>query len=308
MKNKLLIKLIYLTIIGILSINAQAQKNQNNYLDKIDFWKQESFNKKIKEVITERNEYFDDYSRDKQPKKLKTQTISKLVFSKSGKLMTQLEQKSSFLSSKKHKNNKKISYEYDAKLLLKKERTYTNLDSLTLEPTDTSQYSLKIYHYDSKGILNECLEYNNSKILILKTIVSVDTLKNKLEISKKGNNHSFNQTKAVYHFDMNSNLIEITYYNGSQIKGKYTFVYDTFGKKKEEKYKAFDSHFESMERFKYNKFGHIEEVSRNSNIDPCDKTFYTYTFDKNKNWLTKDIKNDTGIVVKAYIRKIVYYK
>jgi len=308
MRNKLLIKLFYIAIIGILSINVQAQKNQNNYLDKIDFWKQESFNKKIKEVITEHNEYLDDYSRDKQPKKLKTQTISKLVFSKSGKLMTQLEQKSSFLSSKKHKNNKKISYEYDAKLLLRKERTYTNLDSLTLEPLDTSQYSLKIYNYDSKGILNECLEYNNSKILILKTIVSVDTLKNNLEISKKGNNHNFNQTKAVYQFDMNSNLIEITYYNGNQIKGKYTFVYDTSGKKKEEKYKAFDSHFESMERFKYSKFGHIEEVSRNSNIDPGDKTFFTYTFDKNQNWLTKDIKNGTGIVVDAYIRKIVYYK
>lgn len=306
MRNKFLLNLFYVAIIGVLSINVQAQKTQNNFLDKIDYWKQESFNKKVKEVVTQHNEYSDDYSSDQQPKKLKAQTISKLSFNKSGKLMSQLDQKSSFMGSRSYKNYKKTSYEYNATLLLKKERTYTNLDSLSLEPKDTALYSLKVYNYDSKGILKECLEYNNFKVLIFKTIVSLDTLKNNLEISKKGNSYS-NQSKAIYHFDTNYNLIETTFYNGTQLKGKYTIVYDASGRKAEERYQAYDSHFESMERFKYNKQGFIEELRRNSNIDPGNKNYYTYTFDKNKNWITKEVKNDRGVVVEFYKRTFIYY-
>ena len=49
MKIKLVFKIICFSIIFLLSTKIQAQKTQKSYLDVIDYWKKENFNKKVKE-------------------------------------------------------------------------------------------------------------------------------------------------------------------------------------------------------------------------------------------------------------------
>lgn len=62
-----------------------------------------------------------------------------------------------------------------------------------------------------------------------------------------------------------------------------------------------------MKRISYNDDGLIEELRENSNIDPGDSKFYTYTFDKHKNWITKETKNSKGVILEKQSRKITYY-
>ena len=307
MKKKFLFGTFYVLLFFTLSTFVHAQKNQNNYLDKIDYWKQESFNKKVKEVVTEFYEYYDDYGYGNQQKTLKKQTNTNQIFNKSGKLISQTEQAKTFIGSKIIKNYKKTFYEYDVNSHLIKERIYSSIDTLSLEPKDTAIYYSKIYNYDSKGILKECIEYNNSKKKVKNTVIIIDTIKNILEILQIENSSYPNNSKNKYQFD-NNTLINQIHFNGSQATGKIMFTYDIKGQKIEEHYQAFNSHYESMKRIKYNKEGLIEELSRNSNIDQVNKIFYAYTFDKNKNWLTKEVKNDRGIVVENFTRKIFYFK
>lgn len=208
----------------------------------------------------------------------------------------------------KHKNYRRIIYEYDTNQVLLKEKTYTNLDTVAFQPRDTAVYTSKVYKYDVKGILLSCLEYNNAKVLIKTTTITTDSIQKTIELFVKENNNYSSYLKTVHKFDDNANLIEQTFYKGNQPNGKNSISYNGDGLKEKEYYEAYDSHYESVERYQYNKNGLLEVHGRNSNLDPGNKFYYTYTFDKNKNWLTKTIKNDDGVVTESSIRKIVYYK
>lgn len=286
-----------------------SQTIQKDYLDEINYWKQDFFHKKVKEVETEHTEFYIERSGREQLQKIQKQSISKQAYNNSGKLISQLIKTSFFNTSITRKNFSKIIYEYDNTLFLLKERTYTNLDSVLLKPKDTAVYASKVYKYDAKGMLISCLEYNNAKVLVKTTIISTDSIQKTIELLVKGNSYDYsNHLKIINKFDDDTNLIEQTFYKGNQPNGKNSLTYNADGQKEKEHYEAFDSYYESVERYQYNKNGLLEVHGHNSNLDPGNNYYYTYTLDKNKNWLTKVIKNDDGIVTESYTRKIVYYK
>ena len=310
MKIKLVFKIICFSIIFLLSTKILAQKTQKSYLDVIDYWKKENFNKKVKEINTEHTEYDNSFDRDKNVKKIKSHTRSKQIFNKFGYLVSQIDQISSysFMGSKSQKNTK-INYEYDAKHKLLKEKIYTNFDTITLKPIDTSNYSLKVYNYNINKLLKECLEYDNSKVLIKKTTFIIDTLKHTLEIVdynlKKNNEFQF---REIHQFDTNSVLIQQTYFQFGKMSGIKIITYDEKGRKSNATLSSATSMDQSSESYKYDNQGFLIEQRKGSNLDPGNKTYFNYTFDSNKNWLTKEIKNDRGIVVELFKRKITYFK
>lgn len=299
---------IFLIIICLQSAMLHSQTIQKNYLDEINYWKQDFFYKKVKEVETEQTEFYVEGSGREVVQKIRRQYFSKQTFNRSGKLINQFNKTSVFNHSKKYKNFSTILYEYDSNQVLLKEKTYTNLDTVSFQPKDTAVYASKFYKYDAKGILLSCLEYNNAKVLIKTTTITTDTIQKTIELFIKENNNYSSYLKTVHKFDNATNLIEQTFYKGNQPNGKNSITYNADGLKEKEYYEAYDSHYESVERYQYNKNGFLEVHGRNSNLDPGNKFYYTYTFDKNKNWLIKTIKNDDGTVTESYTRKIVYYK
>ena len=299
---------IFLTIICLQSAMLHSQTIQKNYLEKINYWKQDFFHKKVKEVETEQTEFYVERSGREVAQKIQKQYFSKQIFNRSGKLINQFNKTFVFDRTKKYKNYSTIIYEYDANQFLLKEKTYTNLDTVAFQPRDTAVYTSKVYKYDVKGILLSCLEYNNAKVLIKTTTITTDSIQKTIELFVKENNNYSSYLKTVHKFDDNANLIEQTFYKGNQPNGKNSISYNGDGLKEKEYYEAYDSHYESVGRYQYNKNGLLEVHGRNSNLDLGNKFYYTYTFDKNKNWLTKTIKNDDGVVTESSIRKIVYYK
>ena len=299
---------LFLTIFCFNSIFLHSQPVQMKYLDKINYWKQEYFYKKVKEINTEQTEFQAERNGREEAQKIRRQFFSKQTFNSFGKMESQFDEIVVFYHLKKHKNYRRIIYEYDTNQVLLKEKTYTNLDTVAFQPRDTAVYASKVYKYDVKGILLSCLEYNNAKVLIKTTTITTDSIQKTIELFVKENNNYSSYLKTVYKFDDNANLIEQTFYKGNQPNGKNSISYNGDGLKEKEYYEAYDSHYESVERYQYNKNGLLEVHGRNSNLDPGIKFYYTYTFDKNKNWLTKTIKNDDGVVTESSIRKIVYYK
>ena len=79
MKIKLVFKIICFSIIFLLSTKILAQKTQKSYLDVIDYWKKENFNKKVKEINTEHTEYDNSFDRDKNVKKISKTDVSKSI-------------------------------------------------------------------------------------------------------------------------------------------------------------------------------------------------------------------------------------
>ncbi len=300
--------IIILIGIGLQSGVVHSQTIQKDYLEKINYWKQDFFHKKVKEVETEHTEFYIQRSGREQLQKIQKQSISKQTYNNSGKLMSQLIKTSFYNSSTTRKNLSKTVYEYDNNLFLLKERTYTNLDTVLLKPIDTASYASKVYKYDTKGMLISCLEYNNTKVLVKTTTISTDTIQKTIELLIKENNNYSSYLKIVDKFDDEANLIEQTFYKGNQPNGKNSLTYNADGKKEKEHFEAYDSYYESVEQYQYNKNGLLAVHGRNSNVDPGNKYYYTYTLDKNKNWLTKIIKKDDEIVTESYTRKIVYYK
>lgn len=298
---------IFLTLLFLKSAIIQSQAIQVKYLDKINYWKQDYFHKKVKEIETEQTEFYIERSGREVAQKIQRQYISKHTFNHFGKLINQFNKNSVFNRSKKYINYSTIIYEYDSNQVLLKEKTYTNLDTVTFQPKDTAVYASRVYKYDAKGILLSCLEYNNEKVLIKTTTVTTDTIQKTLVLFIKENNNYSSYLKTVHKFDDNFNLIEQTFFKGNQPNGKNSISYNSDGLKEKEYYEAYDSHYESVEQYQYNKNGLIEVHGRNSNLDPGNKFYYMYTFDKNKNWLTKTIKNDDGVVTESSIRKIIYY-
>lgn len=310
LNSEMKFKIIYISFFVLFTTSIQAQNTKKSYIEIIDYWNVEMFNKKVNEVSTEHTEYDTSFGRDKSSKKIKTFTKSKQVFNKFGCLVSQIDQirSYSFMGSKSQKNTR-INYEYDSKHKLLKEKIYTNFDTITLKPIDTSDYSLKIYNYNSNEPLKECLEYDNSKLLIKKTTFIIDTLKHTLEIVeynlKKNNEFQF---KRIHQFDKNSVLIEQTFFQFGKKSGVNTLTYDEKGRKSKIAFSSATSMFESLDTFIYDNNGFIIEHRKGSNLDPGTKEYYKYTFDINKNWLTKEIKNEGGIVVEFFTRKITYFK
>ena len=311
MKIKLVFKIICFSSILLLSTKIQAQKTKKSYLDIIDYWKKESYNKKVKEITSEHTEYETYFGRDKNSKKIKNYTKSKQIFNKFGCLVSQINQVNSYsyIGSKSQNTHTRINYEYDNKYKLLKEKIYTNLDTITLKPIDTSDYSLKVYHYNINEPLKECLEYNNSKVLIKKTTFIIDTLKHTLEITdynlKKNNEFQF---KTIHQFDDNSVLIQQTYFQFGKMSGINIITYDEKVRKSNATLSSTTSHYKSSDSYKYDSQNFLIEHREGSNTDPGTKKYFNYTFDINKNWLTKEIKNDTGIIIEHFKRKISYFK
>jgi hypothetical protein len=299
---------IFLTLLFLKSGIIHSQAIQMKYLDKINYWKQDYFHKKVKEIETRHMYFYAQRSRTEAEQKIKREHFSKQVFNSFGKIISQLDKITAYNYSETHKNYRKVIYVYNTNQLLLKEKTYTNLDTVAFQPRDTAVYASKVYKYDVKGILLSCLEYNNAKVLIKTTTVTTDTIQKTIELFIKENNNYSSYLKTVHKFDDNANLIEQIFYKGNQPNGKNSISYNDDGLKEKEYYEAYDSHYESVNRYLYNKNGLLEVLHRNTNIDPGDKHNYTYTFDKNKNWLTKTIKNDDGVITESSTRKIVYYK
>ena len=299
---------IFLTLLFLKSGIIHSQAIQMKYLDKINYWKQDYFHKKVKEIETKQTDFYAQGSRIEAEQKIKREHFSKQVFNSFGKIISQFDEITVYNYLKKHKNYRTVIYEYNTNQLLIKEKTYTNLDTVVFQPKDTAVYTSKVFKYDTKGILVSCEEYNNTRKLIKTTTITTDTIQKTMELIIKENSHYLSYLKTVHKFDDNANLIEQTFYKGNQPNGKNSISYNDDGLKEKEYYEAYDSHYESVNRYLYNKNGLLEVLHRNTNIDPGDKHNYTYTFDKNKNWLTKTIKNDDGVITESSTRKIVYYK
>lgn len=200
-----MIKSIIISIL-FFGINIQAQTTQSIYLDKIDFWKKESFNKNVKEVYNEYNEYTDYYRNESQ---LLKQRFTKFTFDKFGKLTNQTSKNIHCIGSRRERDFTKTVYDYDDKNRLINEKCYLKIDSISFEPIDTSIYSLKVYKYDLKGNVREYSYYNDKKKLTCSVNINCDTLKNNLEIiqtdySLYGNNYE----KRNYRFDEKYNIVE----------------------------------------------------------------------------------------------------
>ncbi len=286
-----------------------SQAIEINYLDEINYWKSDFFYKKVKEVETDYQQFDVERNGREAIQKIRKQTYTKQIFNRFGKLISQLDQTTFFNFSKNRKTYSSTIYTYDENQRLVKERTYTDLDSILLKPKDTAAYVSKSYKYDGKGILLRCEEYNKTKNLIKTTSISIDSIQKTMTLLTRGNSNDYsNYLKTDYKFDTAAHLIEQTFYKGNKPNGRNSITYNANGQKEKEHYQAFDSHYESVEQYQYNKNGLLELQKRNSNIDPGDSLYYTYTLDKNKNWLTKEIKNEEGITVESFTRKIVYYK
>ena len=311
MKINLIFKIILFTITLLPLSYTQAQKTKKSYLDIIDYWKKESFNKNVKEITTEHTVYENNSGRFEKKIRTKSYTKSNKLFNKFGFIVSQIDQIKSypFLGSKNQKTFTRINYEYDTKNKLLKEKIYINLDTLTFKPIDTSNYSIKIYNYENNKPLKECLEFNTLKVLIKKTVLTYDTIKRTLEIvvNNLENNNKY-QFKTIHEFDTNSVLIQQTYFQFGKMSGINVITYDEKGRKIRATLSSATSYYESSESFKYDNQDFIIEERKGSNLDPGEKKYFNYTFDKNKNWLTKEIKTEDGNVVEYFKRKITYFK
>lgn len=311
LNSEMKFKIIYISFFVLFTTSIQAQNTKKSYIEIIDYWNVEMFNKKVNEVSTEYTEYDTSFGSDKSSKKIKTFTKSKQIFNKFGCLVSQIDQVSSysFVGSKSKKKQTKINYDYDKKFKLLKEKIYTNLDTITLKPIDTTDYSLKVYNYNSNESLKECLEFDTSKVLIKKTTFIIDSLKQTLEITdynlKKNNEFEF---KVMHQFDNNLVLIEQTYFQFGKMSGISKITYDEKGRKSNVTLSSVTSYYQSSESYKYDNKDFLIELREGSNIDPGTIKYFDYTFDSNKNWLTKEIKNDTGNVIEHFKRKITYFK
>lgn len=300
--------LIFLAILLFKNYRIEAQTIQAKYLDKLDFWQIESYNKKVKEIDIEEVEYTDERNIN-QVLNIKYQIKSKLLFNKQGKIISQFDYKIFHNWQKKQKTYRQTVYEYDEKFNLIKEKIYSNLDTLTFKPKDTSVYSSKIYNYAENGLLISFKEVNITQILVKSTSVITDTINKTIEFTERGNsNDNALFTKIVNKFDDALNLINQSYYKGNVVRGTNDISYNLKGQKTEKFYRANDSYYEQREIYTYNKQNLIDSFSRNTNLDPGLKESHIYTFDKNKNWLTKDIKNQNQKIIHSFKRKISYYK
>lgn len=234
---------IFLTLICLKSAMMHSQTIQMNYLDKINYWKQDFFHKKVKEVETEQTEFYVQRSGREVAQKIQKQYFSKQTFNRSGKLINQFNKTFVFDRTKKYKNYSTIIYEYDANQFLLKEKTYTNLDTVSFQPKDTAVYASKVYKYDAKGMLLSCLEYNNAKVLIKTTTITTDTIQKTLELIVKENSNYLTYLKTVHKFDATANLIEQTFFQGNQPNGKNSITYNEDGQKEKEHYQAYDSYY-----------------------------------------------------------------
>ncbi|OYQ31952.1 hypothetical protein CHU92_15015 [Flavobacterium cyanobacteriorum] len=192
----------------------------------------------------------------------------------------------------------KIQYFYDNQRKLYAENLYYNIEILEQRTQ---------YEYDAQNRKIAEIKTGNNGELLSKTTYQYEGQNISTIINYNHKNETDNYEK--YEYDSKNNMtVKVFYSEFDKIESKELFMYNNKNKKTGNK--SYENGLlQSITLINYDKSGNISAISTtNAEGRVTDEKRYTYTYDSQGNWITKNIMYTTGDK-RSYriIRKIEYY-